>query len=74
MAAGSQTYACCSPVITRPQVCKRHGRLAAEAEAHASNVRARDELIRDMAARYGIPLHAGGPSLGGELARSLPLS
>ncbi|KIZ02464.1 DNA repair protein RAD50 [Monoraphidium neglectum] len=55
------------------KACKRHGRLAAEAEAHASNVRARDELVRDTAARYGIPLHAGGPSSAGAGGQAAPL-
>ncbi|GBF92537.1 DNA repair protein [Raphidocelis subcapitata] len=43
------------------KACKRHGRLAAEAEAHAANLRARDALIRDTASRLAIPLHAAPP-------------
>lgn len=45
------------------QACKRHGRLAAEAEAHAANLRARDALIRDTASRLAILLHAPPPLL-----------
>lgn len=41
------------------RACKRHGRLAAEAEAHAGGVRARDALVRELAARMGLPLHGG---------------
>jgi len=49
--------------LNHPKACKRHGRLAAAAEAHASNIRARDQLIRDTAARLGLPLHGATPSL-----------
>lgn len=70
-----QLCKCCRPPPHHSQLCKRHGRLVAESDAHAANIRSRDQLIRDTAERLGVPLHAGGGGGGaGGAAPPLPPS
>ncbi len=45
------------PCAVLQQECKRHGRLAAEAEAHNSNIAERNRFVRATAAKLGIPLY-----------------